>query len=93
MDSSVAAEDIVPRPPAGRETGDLATSGPSSHDDPKNRDNVGGFGLWSGLSEVSPKTKTTGMLIQTKERRSYHGARWTAVKGVQSSRRTLRIVC
>lgn len=52
-----------------------------------------GVGLWYGLSEVSPKTKNTGMMIQAKERRSYHGVRWTAVKGVQSSRRTLRIVC
>lgn len=34
-------------------------------------------GVWSGLSEAHPKTKTTGMMIQT---RNHDGACWTAVK-------------
>lgn len=50
-----------------------------------------GFGLVSARS--APRQETTGMMIQIKETRNYHGACWTAVKGVQSSRRTLRIVC
>lgn len=38
------------------------------------------LGVWSGPSEAHPKTKTTRMVIQTKETRYDHGARWTAVK-------------
>lgn len=37
-------------------------------------------GVWSGLSEAHPTTKMTRILIQTKETRSHHGPRWTAVE-------------
>lgn len=57
VSSSVAAEDIVPWLSAGQGTGDFATSGPSSHDDPKTPVERWGVGFWSGLSEGPPKIK------------------------------------
>lgn len=92
MGSSVAAEDIVPWLRAGQEDGvSRCFRAELSRWPEENRENVGGWALvWPqrGLFQ----DKTTGMMIQTKETRDYHGACWTVVEGVQSSRRTLMIV-
>lgn len=80
VDSSVAAEDIVPRLPAGQRGGGFRYFRAELSRRSEKKEERLGVGSLVWLSEAPPKTETTGMVIQTKETRDYRGSCWTDVE-------------